>query len=65
MREEYPNAFKPWKEEEDEKLMSLFQDGKPHSIKELTDAFGRHPGSIRARLKKHFGEDAVADLKSR
>jgi hypothetical protein len=65
MRAEYPNAFKPWKENEDKKLMSMFEDGKSHSIKELTKTFGRHPGSIRARLKKHFGEDAVSDLKSR
>jgi ATP-dependent DNA helicase PIF1 len=64
MRAEYPNAFKPWKEDEDAKLMSMFEDGKNHSIKELTKTFGRHPGSIRARLKKHFGEDAVTELKS-
>jgi ATP-dependent DNA helicase PIF1 len=63
MREEYPNAFKPWKEEEDTKLMGVFQDGKSHTVQELTKKFGRHPGSIRARLKKHFGEDAVAELK--
>lgn len=64
MREEYPNAFKPWKEEEDAKLMSFFGDGKAHTIKELTREFGRQPGSIRARLIKHFGEDAVGELKS-
>jgi ATP-dependent DNA helicase PIF1 len=63
MREEYPNAFRPWKADEDAKLMGLFEDGKSHTIKELTKTFGRHPGSIRARLKKHFGEDAVAELK--
>lgn len=62
MREEYPNAFKPWKEEEDDKLMAYFSDGKAHTVKELTKEFGRHPGSIRARLKKHFGEDAVIEL---
>lgn len=62
MREEFPNAFKPWKPDEDAKLMSVFEDGKTHSIKELTAKFGRHPGSIRARLKKHFGEDAVTQL---
>jgi ATP-dependent DNA helicase PIF1 len=64
MRQEYPNAFKPWRSEEDAKLTSLFADGKPHSIKELTREFGRQPGAIRARLQKHFGEDAVADMKS-
>jgi ATP-dependent DNA helicase PIF1 len=64
MRQEYPNAFKPWRSEEDAKLTSLFEDGKPHSIKELTKIFGRQPGAIRARLQKHFGEDAVSDIKT-
>jgi ATP-dependent DNA helicase PIF1 len=64
MRQEYPNAFRPWKPDEDAKLTSLFEDGKPHTLKELTKTFGRQPGAIRARLQKHFGEDAVAELKS-
>jgi ATP-dependent DNA helicase PIF1 len=65
MREEYPNAFKPWKNDEDAKLMKMFEDGKTQNIKKLSKTFGRHPGSIRARLKKHFGEDAIAELKGR
>lgn len=59
MREEYPNAYKPWRPEEDEKLLSYFAEGKPKTIKQLTKIFGRHPGSIKKRLEKHFGEDAV------
>lgn len=59
MRETYPNAFKPWTEEDDKKLVKLFSSKKKVSIDALTKEFGRHPGSIRARLKKHFGEDAV------
>jgi ATP-dependent DNA helicase PIF1 len=59
MRETYPNAFKPWNEKDDEKLVKLFSKNNKVSIKQLTEAFGRHPGSIRARLKKHFGDDAV------
>ncbi len=59
MRETYPNAFKPWSAEDDKKLVKLFGQGDSVSIKSLTKTFGRHPGSIRARLKKHFGEDAV------
>lgn len=55
MRETYPNAFRPWKAEDDEKLKSMFDDGI--KLKALTEAFGRHPGSIRSRLKKHFGDD--------
>ena len=64
MRAEYPNAYKPWSKAEDTKLMGLFEAGSSKSVKELTVMFGRHPGSIRARLKKHFGEDAVVELKS-
>ncbi len=65
MRQTYPNAFRPWSEADDAKLVKLFENGKAVTIKKLTEQFGRHPGSIRARLKKHFGEDAVATLASR
>lgn len=65
MRGQYPHAYTPWSKADDQKLMDLFGDGKPKTIKELTTIFGRHPGSIRARLKKHFGEDAVTELKSK
>ncbi len=63
MREKYPNAYRPWKEEEDARLVRLFSDGKSVTVKELTEKFGRHPGSIRARIKKHFGEDALVTRK--
>jgi ATP-dependent DNA helicase PIF1 len=59
MREKHPNAYKPWKQEDDEKLVKLFTGDKPVSVAKLTKEFGRHPGSIKARLVKHFGEDAV------
>jgi ATP-dependent DNA helicase PIF1 len=62
MRADYPNAYKPWSKAEDAKLIDLFSDDKTKTVKQLTAEFGRHPGSIRARLKKHFGEDAVVDL---
>ena len=61
MRETYPNAFKPWSAADDNKLMGMFGEGNPQSMKELSKTFGRQPGSIRARLKKHFGEDAVVE----
>ncbi len=60
MREQYPNAFRPWKQEDDEKLVELFSQDSSVDIDALTEKFGRHAGSIRARLKKHFGEDAVS-----
>lgn len=59
MRETHPNAFKPWTNEDDEMLVSMFTSGKPVSIAKLTKTLGRQPGSIKARLIKHFGEDAV------
>lgn len=55
MREMYPNAFKPWLDSDDEALQTLFKEGTP--LTELMDRFGRHEGSIVARLKKHFGEE--------
>jgi hypothetical protein len=57
MRLEYPNAYRPWKKEDDQQLQVMFRDGiKPE---ELTKTFGRHPGSIVKRLQKHFGDDVV------
>lgn len=61
MREEYPNAYKKWSKADDAKLVQLFSDGKPITLGELIQHLGRHPGSIRVRLKKHFGEDAVIE----
>lgn len=59
MRADYPNAYRPWSEQDDAKLVKLFSADKPVSQKALSETFGRHPGSIRSRLVKHFGEDAV------
>jgi hypothetical protein len=55
MRQKYPNAYKPWQESEDRKLKQLFEAGE--KTKDIANNLGRHPGSIRARLKKHYGED--------
>ena len=55
MRETHPNAFKPWSAEDDDKLKKLFDEGK--KLDDLASEFGRHPGSIHARLKKHYGEE--------
>lgn len=59
MRERYPNAYQPWTEADDKKLVKLFSSGKKVDVEKLTKTFGRHPGSIKARLEKHFGDDAV------
>lgn len=63
MRQKYPNAYKPWSKADDNKLVKLFSGKKKVSVKEMTEIFGRHPGSIRSRLKKHFGEDSITELK--
>ncbi len=55
MRETYPNAYRPWADADDEKLKSLFENGK--TLNMLSDSLGRHTGSIKKRLEKHFGED--------
>lgn len=57
MRETYPNAYKPWEVAQDNELKQGFTSGL--SIAELSRQLGRHEGSIKMRLQKHFGEDAV------
>lgn len=57
MREIHPNAYKPWQPQDDEALKLGFINGE--SIEHLSAQLGRHEGSIRMRLQKHFGEDAV------
>lgn len=63
MREKYPNAYRPWTESDDAALIKLFSESKKVTIKIMTEKLGRHPGSIKARLEKHFGEDAISSNK--
>jgi ATP-dependent exoDNAse (exonuclease V) alpha subunit len=58
MRETYPNAYRPWLDEHDNELKQYFQQGE--SITKLSKRLGRHEGSIKMRLQKHFGEDIVS-----
>lgn len=58
MRETYPKAYMPWGHADDEVLKQEFHNGA--SIGDLSRKLGRHEGSIRMRLQKHFGEDVVA-----
>jgi ATP-dependent DNA helicase PIF1 len=57
MRKTYPNAYRPWEKKHDDLLKLEFQNGL--NIKELSGMLGRHEGSIKIRLQKHFGEDVV------
>lgn len=50
LREKFPNAYRPWSDEDDAKLQQMFEDGKTPT--ELQKEFGRQKGSIRARLIK-------------
>ena len=57
MRETYPNAYRPWTKSQDDQLKQSFQQGA--SLKELSTQLGRHEGSVKMRLQKHFGEDTI------
>ena len=57
MRETFPNAYRPWKPEDDATLKEKFQLGE--SLSAMSNLLGRHEGSIKMRLQKHFGEDVV------
>lgn len=58
MRETYPNAYRPWLAAHDDELKQYFQQGE--SLAQLSKRLGRHEGSIKMRLQKHFGEDVVS-----
>lgn len=49
-RVDYPNAYMPWTQEDDNKLERLFCEGK--TTKELSGIFQRKQGAIRSRVKK-------------
>lgn len=50
VRETHPNAYRPWTKDDDRILEALHEEGA--TIEELTERFGRQPGSIQARLRK-------------
>jgi ATP-dependent DNA helicase PIF1 len=60
MRVDYPNAFRPWTNDDDIKLQELFMGGKGWN--DISKSLGRQPGSIKARLQKHYGEDVVVSV---
>ncbi|HSW81360.1 MAG TPA: PIF1 family DEAD/DEAH box helicase [Candidatus Saccharimonas sp.] len=55
MRKTYPNAFKPWKKSDDALLLEHHKKGD--DLATLSTLLQRQPGGVRARLKKHLGED--------
>lgn len=46
----YPNAYKPWHTEDDERLAKLYKEGA--SVEELMAIFQRNHGGITSRLSK-------------
>jgi len=50
LRETYPNAGRPWSEDDDRRLKEMFEDDVP--LKALCKEFGRKSGAIRSRLVK-------------
>jgi hypothetical protein len=49
-KEKFSNAYKPWTEEDDLKLIEHFCEGK--KPKELSEIFQRNIGAINSRIKK-------------
>jgi ATP-dependent exoDNAse (exonuclease V) alpha subunit len=62
IRAEYPNAGKPWQDEEDLVLVQKFNDGV--SIDEVAKLLGRKPGSINLRLVSHGLVEPDEDTKA-
>ena len=49
-KKEFANAYAPWTEEDEHKLISLFEQGK--SLSEIALSMERNRGGIISRLKK-------------
>ena len=50
LRKQYPNAYKPWSEEDDKLLIKMCKEGK--TINDLSSFFQRNVGGVRSRLHK-------------
>lgn len=57
MRAVHPNAFRPWSAQDDERLKQRFEGGA--TLGALVEEFGRQPGALVVRIRKHCGESAV------
>ena len=61
VREEFPNASKPWKKEEDDSLIEMFN--KKMSFVEISKEIGRKPNSVQLRLVKHGLVEPDSEMK--
>lgn len=49
-RQEFPNAYSPWTNNDDAELLALWGEGA--TVEELAEHFQRKPGAIVSRIKK-------------
>lgn len=61
MRQDHPNAYMPWKDLDDLRLIKKATEGV--TVKQMSKDFGRHEGSIKARLEKLLGESWASGTK--
>ena len=54
LRKQYPNAYKPWNKDDDDRLLALYRKGT--SIKDLSQTFQRNEDGILSRIRKLTGE---------
>lgn len=50
IREQYPRAYEPWTQEEENQLITLYHEGR--STNEISEIMERQPGAIRSRIEK-------------
>ncbi|MDO8528780.1 MAG: hypothetical protein Q7S06_02720 [Nanoarchaeota archaeon] len=50
IKKEFPNAYEPWEQGEDDILKKLYSENK--SVNEIAQILKRQPGAIKSRLKK-------------
>ena len=50
IREKHPRAYEPWSEEEESRLINMYQTGD--SIRSISSALQRQRGAIRSRIEK-------------
>lgn len=54
-REKYPHAYEPWTEEEERRMMELFNAETDVAL--IAQILGRQPGAIESRVRKVLRRD--------
>jgi ATP-dependent DNA helicase PIF1 len=50
LRKSHANAYRPWSEDEEDRLRIFFDKGAP--VSQIAETLGRKPGAIRSRMRK-------------